>query len=184
MARIDRHQWKLQLGEGIVLVLLGVAAVFVPFRWGIAFFVWLLLFGGIAGLITTIAMRQAAGFWWSLLSAVLALGIAVFVITMPEMALLAFPMVLMTFLLAEGVITIMFALEHWRDNSARWNWMLASGIVDLCLAALIVLGLPRTAHWAFGLILAVNLTFGGGAMIGMALAARDRQNDVMGPSQT
>jgi uncharacterized membrane protein HdeD (DUF308 family) len=55
--------------------------------------------------------------------------------------------------------------------------MLTSGIVDLCLAAFIVLGLPATARWTLGLILAVNLIFGGGAMIGMALAARKQISD-------
>jgi len=174
MPMADHHHWKLQLSEGIVLVLLGIPAVFVPFRLGIALLVWLLFLGGIAGLITTIAMRRVTGFWWSLLSAVLAIGIAIFVFAMPELAFVGFPLLLMTFLLAEGAVTIMFALEHWRDRSPRWNWMLASGIVDLSLAAFIILGLPTTATWALGLILAVNLIFGGGAMIGMALAARER----------
>ena len=174
MPGADHYHWKLQLSEGVVLVLLGIAALFVPFGFGIALLVWLLFCGGIVGLITTIAMRRATGFWWSLLSAVLAVGIAVFILAMPELALVAFPVLLMTFLVAEGVVTIMFALEHWRDRSARWNWMLASGIVDLCLAAFIILGLPATADWIFGIILAVNLTFGGVAMIGMALAARQQ----------
>lgn len=174
MQKANSNHWKLQLSEGVLLVLLGIPAVFVPFRWGIALLVWLLLFGGIAGLITTIMMHRATGFWWSLLSAVLAVGIAILVFATPEFAFVGFPMLLMAFLLAEGVVTIMFALEHWRDRSPRWNWMLASGIVDLSLAAFIVLGLPKTANWVLGLILAVNLIFGGGAMIGMALAARDR----------
>ncbi len=172
MQSADSSHWKLQLAEGAVLVLLGIPAVFVPFRLGIALLVWLLLIGGIVGLITTVVMHRATGFWWSLLSAALAVGIALFVFAMPEFAFVGFPMLLMAFLLAEGVVTIMFALEHWRDRSPRWNWMLASGIVDLSLAAFIILGLPRTATWALGLILAVNLIFGGAAMIGMALAAR------------
>jgi len=177
MQSADSRHWKLQLGEGLVLVLLGIPAVFVPFRIGIALLVWLLLIGGIVGLISTVVMHRATGFWWSLLSAVLAVGIALFVFAMPEFAFVGFPMLLMAFLLAEGVVTIMFALEHWRDRSPRWNWMLASGIVDLCLAAFIILGLPRTATWALGLILAVNLIFGGAAMIGMALAARHHVAD-------
>jgi len=172
--RPDRHHWKLQLGEGVVLVLLGVAAIFVPFRLGFALFVWFFLIGGLTGLITTLVMRSAAGFWWSLLSAALAIAIAVFVFTNPELALVSFPLLLMVFLVLEGIVTIMFALDHWRDQSVRWSWMLASGIVDLSLAAFIVIGLPGTAGWTLGLILAVNLIFGGGAMIGMAFAARDQ----------
>jgi uncharacterized membrane protein HdeD (DUF308 family) len=93
---------------------------------------------------------------------------------MPDLAIAGFPLLLMVFLILEGIVTVMLALEHWRDLSGRWGWLLASGIVDLSLAAFIVIGLPATAAWTFGLILAVNLIFGGGAMIGMALAARDQ----------
>lgn len=172
MRKAERHHWKLQIGEGIVLVLLGIVAVFLPLRLGIALLLWLFLVGGITGLITTFIMGRTTGFWWSLLSAVLAIGIAIFALAFPELALVSFPLLLMAFLALEGVITVMFALDHWRDQSARWHWMLASGIVDLILATVIVIGLPLTADWALGLILAVNLIFGGGAMIGMALAVR------------
>ncbi len=51
--------------------------------------------------------------------------------------------------------------------------MLASGIVDLILAAIIIEGLPGTAAWALGLLVGINLDFGGMALLGMALHARE-----------
>jgi uncharacterized membrane protein HdeD (DUF308 family) len=50
--------------------------------------------------------------------------------------------------------------------------MLLSGIVDLLLAGIIVAGLPGTAAWAIGLIVGINLFFGGLALTAMALQAR------------
>ena len=50
--------------------------------------------------------------------------------------------------------------------------MLASGIVDLALATIILAGLPGTAAWAIGLLVGINLTFGGVALVAMALQAR------------
>ncbi len=50
--------------------------------------------------------------------------------------------------------------------------MLFSGIVDLILAGIIFAGLPGTAAWAIGLLIGINLVFGGSALIGMALHAR------------
>jgi uncharacterized membrane protein HdeD (DUF308 family) len=47
-----------------------------------------------------------------------------------------------------------------------------SGIIDLVLAAIIFFGLPETALWALGLLVGINLLFGGSALIAMALAAR------------
>jgi hypothetical protein len=46
-----------------------------------------------------------------------------------------------------------------------------SGIVDLFLAAVILAGLPGTVAWALGLIVGINMVFGGASIIGMALAA-------------
>jgi uncharacterized membrane protein HdeD (DUF308 family) len=50
--------------------------------------------------------------------------------------------------------------------------MLLSGVVDLILAAMIFLGLPATAAWAIGLLVGINLVFGGSALAAMALHAR------------
>jgi len=47
-----------------------------------------------------------------------------------------------------------------------------SGIVDLVLAGLIITGLPGSAEWAIGLLVGINMLFGGASLIGMALAAR------------
>jgi len=169
-----RDHWKLYLGEGVVLVALGSAAAFVPPLVGTILFGWLFLISGIAGLVTTFVVRHAPGFWWSLLSAVLAIAVGGMLFAQPELGMVTLTVVLIVFLVLEGIITIMFALEHRRELSGRWGWMLASGIVDLLLAAAILIGLPGTADWAMGLIVGVNLLFGGAALIGMALAARPR----------
>jgi uncharacterized membrane protein HdeD (DUF308 family) len=169
-----RDHWKLYLVEGIILVLLGVLAVFMPPWFGVTLFGWLFLVGGFAGLVTTFVMRGAPGFWWSLLSAAFTMAVGGMLFAQPELGIVTLFLVLMAFLIVEGIVTIMFALEHWRELSGRWGWMLASGIVDLSLAAVILIGLPATSAWAMGVIVCVNLVFGGAAMIGMALTARPR----------
>ena len=50
--------------------------------------------------------------------------------------------------------------------------MLLSGVVDLFVAFIILIGLPGSFAWALGLIVGINLLFGGAAMVSMALAAR------------
>jgi len=50
--------------------------------------------------------------------------------------------------------------------------VLFSDIVDLVLAGIIFAGLPGTAAWAIGLLVGINLVFGGSALIAMALHAR------------
>ena len=51
--------------------------------------------------------------------------------------------------------------------------MLVSGIVDLILAAIILSGLPGIATWAIGMLVGINMVFGGVALIAMALDARE-----------
>jgi uncharacterized membrane protein HdeD (DUF308 family) len=76
------------------------------------------------------------------------------------------------FLFLEGFTSIMIALQHRHGFAARWAMLLFSGIVDIILAGIIFAGLPGTAAWAIGLLVGINLVFGGTALISMALHAR------------
>ena len=55
----------------------------------------------------------------------------------------------------------MFALEHKRELSGRWGRMLTSGVIDLILASIILSGLPGIAAWAIGMLVGINMVFGG-----------------------
>jgi uncharacterized membrane protein HdeD (DUF308 family) len=170
-----RAHWKLFLIEGIVLVVLGLAAILVPPIATLAFELvigWLFLISGVVGLITTFYMRNAPGFWWSLLSAVVGIAAGLVLLRWPISGTLSLTFVLIAFFAIEGIITIMYALEHRNQLSSRWGWMLASGVVDLILAGIIFAGLPGSAAWALGLLVGINMVFGGTAMIGMAMAAK------------
>jgi uncharacterized membrane protein HdeD (DUF308 family) len=171
-----REHWKAFLIEGILLVILGLAAMIVPPLASLAvtiFLGWMFLISGIAGLALTFWARQMPGFWWSLLSAVLAIGAGIILLAQPVQGTLTLTIVVGAYFLAEGVATIMYALEHRRELSERWSWLLVAGIMDLLIAAVIIAGLPGSALWAVGLLVGINLLFGGASLIGMALAARN-----------
>jgi len=51
--------------------------------------------------------------------------------------------------------------------------MLASAIIDLILAAIIIEGLPGTAAWVLGFPVRINLVFGATALVVMELHARE-----------
>ena len=75
--------------------------------------------------------------------------------------------------LAEGAVTIMYALEHRRELSQRWGWLLTAGVMDIIIAGVIIVGLPGSAAWAIGLLVGLNMIFGGTTLIGMSLAMRN-----------
>jgi uncharacterized membrane protein HdeD (DUF308 family) len=154
---------------------LGAAAVVLPPIATIAIEIiigWLLLVSGIVGLMTTLWMRRAPGFLWSLLSAVLGIAAGIVLLRWPLSGTVSLTLILTVFLVIEGIASMLFALEHRRELSGRWGLMLVSGIVDLILAGMIFLGLPGTAAWAIGLLVGINLMFGGMVVIAMALHAR------------
>jgi uncharacterized membrane protein HdeD (DUF308 family) len=175
VANAIHEHWLLFLVEGVVLVILGAAAIVLPVIATLAFTLligWLFLLSGAVGLITTFWMRNAPGFWWSLISAVIGIAAGIVLIRWPISGTVSLTLVLIAFFVVEGIVTLLYAFEHRAQLSGRWGWMLASGIVDLILAGIIFAGLPETATWALGLLVGINLLFGGTAMIGMALAAR------------
>jgi uncharacterized membrane protein HdeD (DUF308 family) len=176
MTRSLHAHWRLFLAEGIVLLVLGLLAIVVPQIATIAvavFIGWILLVSGAVGLVATFRMRTAPGFWWSLISAILGIVAGILLFRSPVSGALSLTVILTAFLIIEGIISILFALEHKRELSGRWGAMLFSGLVDLFLAGIIIEGLPGTAAWAIGLLIGVNLVFGGAALIAMALHARD-----------
>ena len=89
-----------------------------------------------------------------------------------DAGLLTLTIVIGAYFVAEGVATIMYALEHRRELSGRWSWLLVAGLMDILIAFFIIAGLPGSAEWAIGLLVGINLLFGGATLIGMALAAR------------
>jgi uncharacterized membrane protein HdeD (DUF308 family) len=172
--------WKLYLFEGVVLAVLGVIVFVIPpiAMMGISFLLGaVLLVSGLMGLITTFWARDAPGFWWSLLSAILGIVVGLMLLAMPVHGGFLLTVLLVAFFFVEGAVSIMFALEHRREMSGKWEWMLASGVIDLAmgvLGGLIFIYLPRATAWEIGgLLVGINMMVGGAALIFMALYARD-----------
>ena len=176
MSRTVKAHWKAFLFEGILLAVLGIAALILPPLASLAiaiFLGWMFLVSGIGGLIVTYWARSTPGFWWSLISAALAVLAGMLLLARPMQAVLTLTIVLGAYFLAEGVATIMYALEHRRELSGRWSWLLISGLVDIAISFMVITGLPSTAEWAIGVLVGINLLFGGATLIGMALAAHN-----------
>jgi uncharacterized membrane protein HdeD (DUF308 family) len=185
LAQAVREHWKLFLIEGIVLVVLGILAILIPMAASIAVTIilgWLFLVSGVVGLVTTFWARHAPGFWWALVSAVLATAAGIVLLLWPVSGVVSLTLLLIVFFIIEGIASIMYAFEHKKDLSSRWVWMLVSGIIDLILAALIWTGLPGTAAWALGLLVGINMLFGGTSLIAMALHARGEAAAPTAPS--
>ncbi len=58
--------------------------------------------------------------------------------------------VLATFLVADGFIMTMFGVEHRRQLSQQWGWLVLNGLLDLLFATIVVVALPGSAGWELG----------------------------------
>jgi uncharacterized membrane protein HdeD (DUF308 family) len=179
--------WTLFVFEGVSLVSLGLLAFVIPSIASSAvtlFIGWVFVVSGVIGLVTTFWARHIPGFWWSLVSALLGLLVGAVLIAhksndlygglmgWPLEAIGPLRMILVLFFLIEGGASIMFAFEHRRQFSGRWAWMLASGALDICLAAIIIFDLTGTSAWTMGLLIGINMIVGGASLIAMGLHAR------------
>jgi uncharacterized membrane protein HdeD (DUF308 family) len=167
--------WGLFMTEGVILWVLGFAAIVVPQIAGLAttlFLGWLLLVAGLVGLFFTSRARSAPGFGWSLLSAAAAVIAGAVLLWNPFQGLATLTFVLVAYFIIDGVAIIFLAVAHRRELSGKWEWVLVNGVTDLILAGIIIAGFPGTLLWALGLLVGIDLLFGGAALIAMALEAR------------
>src|SRR5271155_277985 len=127
VASAIHEHWVMFLIEGIILIILGIIAIVLPPIATIAFTIiigWIFLVSGILGLITTFWARLAPGFWWALISAIIAIAAGVVLLLWPITGSLSLTLLLIAFFVVEGIVSIMYAIEHRNQLPGRWIWML------------------------------------------------------------
>lgn len=130
------------------------------------------MLSGVVGLVSMFLAQNVQAFLWSLLTAALSLFVGVLLLWHPTEGAVSLTLVLIALFIVEGIFQIAASLSYRDVFPDSWGWMLASGIVDLILAALIIKGWPSTASWALGLIVGINLFSSGLAVIMVALAGK------------
>jgi uncharacterized membrane protein HdeD (DUF308 family) len=96
-----REHWRLFLTEGIVLLMLGVAAIVLPQIATLAVEIligWVLLASGVVGLISSWRMRRAPGFGWSLFSGALGVAAGLVLLRWPLSGAFSLTLILTVFL--------------------------------------------------------------------------------------
>lgn len=169
---------SLFLAEGAVLTLLGLVALAGPqvSNLDASIYVgWVLLVSGISGLVMVAFVPNTAGFAWALLTGALALSAGVLLLWHPAGHVVPLQLVLGAFFVAEGLFQIASAFAYRVAFPRSWTWMLASGVVDLILAGLIITGLLGVGGWALGLTVGVSvITSGSAIMLVAATVIRER----------
>jgi uncharacterized membrane protein HdeD (DUF308 family) len=176
-----RAHWRLYVFQGVLMIILGVLAVAAPAFATLTVDIyvgWLFLISGVLGLIAMFSARNVPGFLWTLVTALLSIVVGGVLLWKPAEGAVSLTIVLTAFFIVEGIFQAVAALIYRDAIPSTWGWLLASGIADLALAAIIIAGWPGTAAWTLGLLVGVNLLTTGWAVVMVALGARDTAQSV------
>jgi len=168
-----KGKWGWFLTLGILMLILGFCALSMPFVAALAsvlFLGWLLIFGGVIQGIHAFGQKHWGGLFWQLLIGVLYLLIGVMLLVEPLRSVMALTLLLAIFFVVEGIFRIITAFRL--KPKQNWGWILVNGIVTLILGALIWAEWPSAAVWAIGLLVGIDLIFGGWSIVMIAMAAR------------
>jgi uncharacterized membrane protein HdeD (DUF308 family) len=170
-----RHHANLFIAQGVITIILGMLAIIWPQVSTVAVDVYigvLFFVAGLVGLALMFFAPTVSAFLWSLLTAALSLLVGILLLWHPVEGAVSITLLLIAFFVAEGIFQIVISFSYRNVFPESWGWMLASGIADLALAALIIVGWPGTASWALGLIVGVNLISSGIATTMVAVTGR------------
>jgi uncharacterized membrane protein HdeD (DUF308 family) len=177
--RILRHEleairgnWGWLLALGIILIVLGTAAVAMPFVASLATamaFGVLLLMGGIAQLVGASWTRDWSGFFLSLLAGLLYVVLGFLFLRDPGDALLAMTLLLACVLMVGGLFRIIGSLMY---RFPHWGWVCTGGVINLILGIMIWQQWPFSGLWVIGLFVGIDMIFNGWTWVMLSLALK------------
>lgn len=154
------------LWEGILFILLGVAAIAIPevFTLGIELLLgWIFLIGGVVQLYRGFKSRHSASFAPVLISALFYILFGVLLIAYPITGVVSLTILIAIAFFIDAVSKIALAFRS--RPLQGWGWFLFSGVLSLLMAVIIIGGLPNTAVWVIGLLVGINMLFFGFSLL-------------------
>lgn len=157
----------------VLLILAGLAAIFLPFLAGIAISIavaWLLLFAGVIHLFFGWHTRSAGAVIWKILVGLAYLFAAFYILDHPGRGLLTLTLVLAFYLFFEGIFEaiIYSRLRRFRGS----GWFLFDAIVTIILGIMIFMSWPVSSVWAVGTLIGISILFSGISRLSYALMGR------------
>jgi uncharacterized membrane protein HdeD (DUF308 family) len=161
------------IGLSVLMIVAGILAIALPMAAGIAInllVAWLLLFSGCTHLVFAWYTRSTGGLLWELLVGALYIFIGVYLLMHPVAGLLSLTLALAIYLFLEAILE--FALGFKLRPLPGSSWLLFDGVLTLILAVMIWRAWPSSSEWAIGILVGVSMVFSGTSRLMLSLAAR------------
>ena len=168
-----RHAWGLMIGVGLLLALLGLAAIIYPAvataTINILAGVFLII-AGVLGFGFAFGARDAGAVILWIVVALLAIVVGIVFLSAPDIGTVTLTVLLAVWFIISGLTKIVAAFEQRGRTGA--GLVAVNGVVSLILGALIAAELPDSADWAIGLLLGIMFLVDGVVMIVLGWMAR------------
>jgi uncharacterized membrane protein HdeD (DUF308 family) len=155
---------------GILLIVLGIAAIAVPAVSTIVAETWIAVIlssAGVAKLVYAFQTRDQGGFIWKVLLSILYVATGVILVIYPLTGVLTLTLLLGSFLLTEGTFNLILAFRL--RPQQNWTWVLTDGIITLVLGAMIWFQFPYDAPWLIGTLVGASVLFTGISRVMLSL---------------
>ena len=182
---VVRQASTLSIGWGILLIVLGMAALGSPFLAAVAVNVaiaWLIVLAGAVHVILAFRAHGAGSMIWKLLVGVAYVCFGVYLILHPVLAVASLTLVLASLFLIEGVLDIVLFVKMRSVGGS--TWVLLDGIITLLLGLMIYMQWPSSSAWAIGTLVGVSMIISGVTRVMMSLAVRKAAQTVSSPSSS
>ncbi|MGC2259547.1 MAG: DUF308 domain-containing protein [Candidatus Sulfotelmatobacter sp.] len=170
----SRRNWKRVTQLGIVLILIGIAAlstVLNPSAAPVALIGWLLILAGIAEVVHAFRTLRSDGFLFHLISGLTGLPIGLLTVTHPGAGAVPWMLVMASFFTVIGLFQAMSAFWLRFPN---WGWMVFEGIVTLVLGSVMWTAWIWLIPWFLGFAVGLSLMLRGWSLVMLAQGLRRR----------
>ena len=167
--------WSIALS--ILLIMAGLFAILIPAFSGIGvtiIFAWAMIFSGITHLIFAFKTHTTGGVIWELLVGAIYLFTGVYLLLHPLDALIVLTLILAVYLVFEGIVEIIQSFQLRPRHGA--SWLLFDGIITLILAIMIWRSWPASTVWVIGTLVGISMIFSGFSRLMLSLAAKRALN--------
>ncbi|MFF7858446.1 DUF308 domain-containing protein [Streptomyces sp. NPDC007904] len=157
---------------GVVLVVAGLVGLVytgVATLTSMVLFGWLLLIGGVVGLLHAVQARDGNFFWLGVVVAALNIAAGVVILRTPEAAAEALAMFAALLFLTGGVFRLVGSLVV---RGPQFGWTLVQGAFGLLLGILVLASWPSSSQYVIGTFFSLALLFDGLGLVATGYGGR------------
>lgn len=170
--QVPAHSWGWFLFFGILLLVLGIAAIVRSVTATVVsmlFFGWLLVIAAAIEIVQTVMAGRETGMFQHLAAAVLFGVIGILIVWRPMVTAEILTLLMGAFFLVTGLFQIVAPVI---TSLPDWGWHVLNGVITLLLGFLVLAQWPVSGLWVIGMFVGIDLVFFGIAWIAVALHLR------------